>query len=62
VSALSFAAAKALLDLNIPPGEEITIEVLGRKNKTSSSFIPQQKRDAMPLFSLWALLSSHLTH
>lgn len=47
VPEVSFAAAKALWQLNDPEGKEALLSVVGGETKTSSGFITKQKRDAM---------------
>lgn len=46
---VSFAAAKALYDLGHPAGKEVMLDILGGERKTSSSYLTQQKRDALQL-------------
>lgn len=47
VPEVSFAAAKALYQLNDPEGKQALLSVVGGETRTSSGFITKQKRDAM---------------
>lgn len=47
VPEVSFAAAKALFELNDPAGQQALLAVLGGKSKTTSFFITKEMRDAM---------------
>jgi HEAT repeat protein len=47
VPEVSFAAAKALWNLNDPAGREALLSVLEKQSKTSSNFFTKQKRDAL---------------
>jgi HEAT repeat protein len=47
VPEVSFAAAKALWTLRDPAGKRALMSVLEGENKTSSSFLSKQKRDAL---------------
>jgi HEAT repeat protein len=43
---VSFAAARALLEIGDPAGEDAVIQVLAKQKKTSSGLITREKRDA----------------
>jgi len=43
---VSFAAARALLQMDDPAGEEAVLQVLARQKKTSSGLITREKREA----------------
>jgi HEAT repeat protein len=43
---VSFAAARALLEMEDPAGEEAVLQVLARQKKTSSGLITREKREA----------------
>jgi HEAT repeat protein len=43
---VSFAAARALLEMDDPAGEEAVLQVLARQKKTSSGLITREKREA----------------
>jgi len=47
VPEVSFAAAKALFELNDPAGEQALLSVVGGETKTASFFISKEMRDAM---------------
>jgi HEAT repeat protein len=47
VPEVSFAAAKALLTLDVPAGREALLSVLSGETKASSGFITKKKRDAL---------------
>lgn len=47
VPEVSFAAAKALFNLNDPAGKEALLAVLAKESKSSSGFISTQKRTAL---------------
>jgi len=47
VPEVSFAAAKALWQLNDPDGKQALLSVVGGEMKTASGFITKQKRDAI---------------
>ncbi len=47
VPEVSFAAAKALFELNDPAGKQALLSVLAKETKPSSGFLTKQKRDAL---------------
>lgn len=47
VPEVSFAAAKALYEMDQPIGKDVLLEILAGEKKTKSSYLASEKRDAM---------------